>query len=217
MDQVIKSCVAVEGTDSENPKGIKCNAPCEPGFKYCPDHANKKGAVEERQRNALTVLNGGQDSQPPKIQFDEPESDFEEAKNKEVQNIQPRGQMATRSVGSVVDQVGQMLERVYSFTTDAHKAYVAIELEDWSFTDKAGTAQLRPEVSVYERALDRETRVIPQIAKLGMDQQKAIIEKAQFEGIKAAMTRTFIRMGMTQKQIDQANLIIAEEFSRMTA
>ena len=219
---MIRTCVAVVNHTKENPEGEKCGNECEPGFKYCEEHKDRKKAVEERQKASLKVLNGGATEQTrtdiPYTSFDDlPESGFEDAKSREVVvETRTRGQMATASPRNVVDQVSQMLERVYGFTSDAFKAYQAIELEDWSFTDKAGTAQLRPEVSVYERALDRETRVIPQIAKLGMDQQAAIIEKAQFEGIKAAMTRTFIRMGMNQKQIDQANQIIAEEFSRMT-
>lgn len=186
----------------------RCGNETKPGWKYCDECKDKPRAVEEAQQKAITNLGTAKEQAKEKFR---PRNEVVRAR----EEAKAEGVMANTSPQNIVDQVNQMLERCLNFEQDAFTAYSRLSIEDWSFKDKAGSAQLAPEIGVYERALDRAGRVLPMIAKLGIEQQAAIIEKAQYEGVKAAMTRTLIRLGFDESQMREANKIIAEEFRKL--
>lgn len=49
----------------------------------------------------------------------------------------------------------------------------------WRHTDARGAEQLRAEVALYERALDRSARILADIARLKIDERLAAISEAQ--------------------------------------
>lgn len=197
----MKTCV----TYLDNTKEV-CGEECEPGYKYCEHHRNRPKAVEETIKVASKRLGNTRNG----IDMT-PKNEVIVARTQAAAS----GEVSTVSPNNVVEQITTMLERVSNFTNDAYTAYARLSLDDWAFTDQAGSAQLRPEVSVMERALDREARVIPQIAKLGLEHQQTIIEKAQYEGIRSAITRTLVRLGFSESQMGEANKIIAEELRKL--
>lgn len=82
--------------------------------------------------------------------------------------------------------------------------------EAWRFTDRAGTEQLRSEVGLYERALDRAVRAAVALSKLNIEERYAALSEKQASTILYVLNQTFLRMGLTEEDRDRARIIAAQ-------
>ena len=206
-------CVA---RDPDNLDG-KCGRECEQGFKYCNVHKKRKGAVEERMQAGMQALS----TQTPVFDFTQPGQSSEDAL---IEEERVETQLAKREVepvvnqtshGTLVDQVNSMLGRVVDTEFNAYSEFNKLDPNEWRYRDKAGAEQIRGEVAIYERAMDRSLKALTQITKLGIEQQAAIIDKAQYEGVRMGLQRTFVRLGCDEREIGEALAILGEELARM--
>jgi hypothetical protein len=76
-----------------------------------------------------------------------------------------------------------------------------------------GTEQLRAELVLYERALDRAVSVLGVIAKLNIDERLAAIEERQAKMIEDGLFAAFEEAGLTIRDADMKERI-ATSFSR---
>lgn len=194
--------------------GEPCGNDCEVGYKFCEEHKGRKKAVEERLEKTVSGLSNPQNNR----------MNFEDPHEAEIVEEQQETALATRNVApvvnntshrTIVDQVNDMLTRVVDWEFSTFNEMNKLEPNEWRYRDKAGAEQIRGEVAIYERAQDRSLRALTQITKLGIEQQAAIVEKAQYEGVRTAIQRTLVRMGFDQQQISEALRILAEEFSNL--
>lgn len=209
-------CVA---RDSDSSDG-KCGRECEQGFKYCERHKGRKAAVEERLRSGVSGLSNN----TPVYDITGTQKEFQDEHSQVVEEDKVEDNLAKREVqpvvnntshGTIVDQVNGMLQRVVDMEFNAFNEFNKLDPADWRYRDKAGAEQIRGEVAIYERAMDRSLRALTQITKLGIEQQAAIVDKAQYEGVRTAIHRTLVRMGFDERQISETLKILAEEFSRL--
>ncbi|MFJ9771222.1 hypothetical protein ACIRVF_08255 [Kitasatospora sp. NPDC101157] len=73
----------------------------------------------------------------------------------------------------------------------------------------AGAEQLRAEVQLYERAMDRANAVLSSIARLNIEERLATISEAQAERILGAIDAVLAHLGVTGVQAAEAKTIAA--------
>ncbi|WP_050795829.1 hypothetical protein [Parafrankia sp. EUN1f] len=70
----------------------------------------------------------------------------------------------------------------------------ALDSESWRYNGQ-GAEQLRAEITLYERALDRSVSVLANIAKLRIDERLARITEDQAQAVVRLMTNVAARLG----------------------
>lgn len=111
----------------------------------------------------------------------------------------------------IYDKVEAMLERVLAFEEDAREAYNRLDVEDRRYVDSNGSEQLRSEVAVLERALDRSARVLREVTKLGIESQIVRINQEQMELLKNAVNATLVGLGLSRQEMNRARKLMAEK------
>lgn len=101
---------------------------------------------------------------------------------------------------------------------DALATHVAALADSYRFTDDKGAEQLRAEVALYERALDRSGKFLEMWARLGIDAMLAEMQVRVTEGQVAALTRgldAYRKAACVDDEAHQAGLAaLAKEMRR---
>lgn len=77
--------------------------------------------------------------------------------------------------------------------------------------------QLRAEVALYERALDRCNTVLATNVKLGIAERKAALRKAEVEMLALTIRTILGRLGLTREQKILAGQVVPEELRAISA
>jgi len=83
------------------------------------------------------------------------------------------------------------------------------ELERIRFTDDKGAEQLRAEVALYERAMDRCINVLATIGRLKIDERLAAISEKQADLVITAIEAALAYAGITGEQAADAKKVAA--------
>lgn len=89
------------------------------------------------------------------------------------------------------------------------------DLERFRYTTMTGGEELRAEVALYERAMDRTAKMLESIAKLNIDERLAVIDERRVERILTAIEAALAHVGVTD--IDQVNEARAVAGRHLTA
>lgn len=73
------------------------------------------------------------------------------------------------------------------------------------FTDDKGAEQLRSEVALFERALDRCEKFLTSMARLNIDERLAAIEQQKVDMVTAALSAALAELGLTEDQQREAS------------
>lgn len=84
-------------------------------------------------------------------------------------------------------------------------------LTDIRYQDAKGGEQLRAEVALYERAMDRCNTVLGTISRLNIDERMAVISEKQAERVIAAIDAVLDFLGVTGDQAVAAKRIAAQK------
>lgn len=207
-------CVAkIDGKDELNRwVKVSCGAETNPGYRYCEEHKTRQRAVEERERNSLATVIDATEAFP--------QQEGGEAEGRPGQEL-VREQDATHKEAkipldqkSIYEKTAEALDRMIEWEEKIFNMVTALPTEEWRYTDKAGAEQSRAELGWYERAQDRVLRGVTAVAKLDIDAQSVNANKMLREMIKVCVTNTLTRMGMAQHEIEQARIILTEEFEK---
>jgi len=187
-------------------KNTDCGAICEPGFTYCEAHKNRKKAVNERERASMEMI---ADANNPiqHVMNDVVDAEVVEENKKELQKAQ--------ATTTIFDRVADILDKTTKFADDAERRYNILRDDELRYYDKAGAEQLRSEVAVYERALDRQVRALTQVAKLNIEASAINVNNVVRQLITQTVMRVFVRMGLSAEQTKQARILLAEEFAKL--
>lgn len=199
-----------------------CNESTDPGYAYCGTHKNRRGAANERARKELgnivdaADIFGGNPIEPRAGARKEDTAPEVSEPSNSVATKSKQQPPTINKAYEVAQRCFEMLDRSIDFEDKAWQRLLKLPEEQWRYTDKAGAEQLRGEVSVYERAMDRTLRAVTAVAKLNIDAQAVNINKVVREMIKGVVMRVFQRMELDQQQIDQARKYLAEEFEKVS-
>lgn len=81
-----------------------------------------------------------------------------------------------------------------------------LRTEEWRWDGDRAGEQLRSEVVLYERAIERCTNTLVKIARLGIEDRLSRIAMRQQAIMEQAIVRTFADMGLTIEQQAQARI-----------
>jgi hypothetical protein len=87
-------------------------------------------------------------------------------------------------------------------------------LSSLRYENEAGGEQLRAEVALWERALDRCERFLTAMARLNIDERLAKISEQRAEVIITVFTVALERAGVQGEQLDAVLTAADEEFAR---
>ncbi|HMM96711.1 hypothetical protein [Phycicoccus sp.] len=75
----------------------------------------------------------------------------------------------------------------------------------------AGTEQLRAEVALYERALDRTARMLDALAKSGFEERRVRMSEQQGALVAEVLRRVFARLDLSEAQRALVPTVVPEE------
>jgi len=102
-------------------------------------------------------------------------------------------------------------------TKDIFRERVAqLREEAWRYSDAKGGEQLRAEIAMYERALDRSARVLADIARLKIDERLTAITEQQVQTLVTVFTAVLERLDLGEKA-GQVRELVAVEMERIGA
>jgi len=90
------------------------------------------------------------------------------------------------------------------------------QLEEWRYTHGSGE-QLRSEVAVVERAMDRAANVLTMIAKLNLDERLVRLEEAKAALVEKLILDVFTDLHLTEQQIRDGRVSLGRRLSAITA
>lgn len=90
------------------------------------------------------------------------------------------------------------------------------ELSELDYEDRKGAQDAKAIVQLYERALDRTTRLMGDMAKLKIDERLAAVSERQGELVATVLERVLENMDLGERKMEARNLLTAE-FKRITA
>lgn len=176
-------------------KGVVCgNTEFLPGTGKCLQHGGSNGNIQDKayRRGALAEVqrwSGG--SQPAEVVLF-PNNPFE----------------VLQSTLNSVNDFKSLIERKIEAMNE--------EGEDWRFTDKAGGEQLRSEIALYERALDRAVRAATALSKLNIEERYLAISEKQATSIIYIISTVLQRIpGITESQKQAAIAMVGEVIEEM--
>lgn len=82
---------------------------------------------------------------------------------------------------TALERMVETLDRILEWEESARKTVESIPVEDRRFVSRGGDEQLRSEVQIYERALDRTARTLAVISKMAIDEKTVSLGRAQTE------------------------------------
>jgi DNA replicative helicase MCM subunit Mcm2 (Cdc46/Mcm family) len=89
------------------------------------------------------------------------------------------------------------------------------EQEPWRFQDKAGGEQLRSEIQLYERALDRMIRAASALAKLNLEERFVKLSEQQAASMVYIINEVFKRSGLDDNQREMARDMVTVVIKEM--
>lgn len=82
---------------------------------------------------------------------------------------------------SALEKMDIVLSEVLKWASDARNRLYEIEPDEWRYTDRHGSEQVRTELAVYERAQDRAAKLLERVSKMALQEKAVAIGRAQME------------------------------------
>jgi hypothetical protein len=120
-------------------------------------------------------------------------------------------QQGYTKVDDPVEALSQLAGEVW-----AAKDFFASQIEQLRYDHRSGE-QLRAEVALYERALDRCIKVLEVMARLGISERRTRVAEAQAIMLAGVIDRVLDRLDLDEAQRMLALEIVPEELLAITA
>jgi hypothetical protein len=125
-------------------------------------------------------------------------------------------EQGVREISDPIDEMWRLCEEAVAFK-DFCAAHVA-RLEDrLRFVDAKGAEQLRSEVVLYERAMDRAERFLGNWARLGMEERLVRVREAQASALGKCLDRTMDAIGLPAEWRERLRVELAAQLRRLVA
>jgi chaperonin cofactor prefoldin len=173
--------------------GPPCRRPVKPGDIHCSFHGGKIPRV----RNAAQVR-----------------------KNQLQAQYQVRKRIMLAGGHATMDDAYAELEQLAAeaaiFRQVCFERLEALKVEDWRYAGKTGE-QLRSEVALYERAMDRSQKYLMDYAKLGIAEKRVKIAEAQAMILVGVIQNVLGRLDLSRDQKRIAATVVPEELRAIAA
>jgi hypothetical protein len=163
------------------------------GFDYCMEHLQTPRGLVRAQE---IIANGGM----PTI------ADLE----KEIANRTSSPDVDYHT--SALEKMDATLTEVMSWTEGSRKRLEAIDEDEWRYQDRARQEQVRAEVLIYERALDRSAKVLKDVSKMALQEKIVSLGRAQTELMIRLMMRVLENLHLDDVKFQQARMDLLVAF-----
>lgn len=109
---------------------------------------------------------------------------------------------------TALEKMLEAFDRVIAFEHATGKLMENLNPSDWRYTDRTGSEQIRSEVVLYERAMDRTARVLKDISKMALDSKIVSLGKAQTELMVRILMSTINELGLDVRQLEHARGVL---------
>jgi hypothetical protein len=116
----------------------------------------------------------------------------------------------TTSVANPLAKLLEIAAEAVAFKEELARRVVALEAHEWRYEHVAGE-QIRGDILLYERAIDRAARMLMQITRLGIEERLARVTERQAVIVEQAIVAALEESGATQLMQDKARDVVAKK------
>lgn len=162
-------------------------------YDFCVNHLN----TPRGRQHVLDVVNSGNLTRA---------SDVERviAQAREIPDADPQ----TTALMEMI----KLVEEISNWTDDAHRRLNQIPESEWRYHNRSRDEQVRTEVLVYERALDRQAKVLQAVSKMALSEKIVSLGRAQTELMIKMLLRVIDKLSMPGDMSERARLLLLEGF-----
>lgn len=113
---------------------------------------------------------------------------------------------------SALEKMSEALDRILEWEEDAKGRLHAIDERNWRYEDRKGAEQLRSEVGIYERALDRTSKHVGSMSKAAFQEKMITLGKAQVEMMIRMLMSVVTELKLPNDKTDYARQVLLEKF-----
>lgn len=169
--------------------GQRCTKPPIRGGTVCAKHGGAAPQVREAARRRLLV------------------------REVEAEALAVLGHEGIEQVGDPVLELGRLASEARALTTALARRVNA--LQDIRYRGERGSEQLRSEVSLYERALDRTARFMEILARLGYESRRVQVTEDMAAQVAGALRSILHELDLSPEQERRAPEIVAGAMLRL--
>lgn len=113
--------------------------------------------------------------------------------------------------------MAELVQRITDWEKSSYTRLHSISPDQWRYKDRAQSEQIRSEVLVYERALDRAANALTRVSKMAIDKKLVSLGKAQTELMIKMLLSVISKLTLTPAAQEQAKRYLLEEFQKEAA
>lgn len=113
---------------------------------------------------------------------------------------------------TALEQMSEALVEAQQWSRQAREMLYSIPAEEWRYTDRHGTEQIRSEVTMYERAQQSVARLVERASKMSLQEKVVSLGRAQTELVIRLAMGTIEDLGLDARAFDRARAILLERF-----
>lgn len=113
---------------------------------------------------------------------------------------------------TVLEQMGEALQRVLEWEEASKARLHRIPEEDWRYRSRDGSEQMRTELKVYEAALDRTVKVLGTASKVAIRDKMVSLGRAQSELMIKILLGVINDMALDREMVDKARYLLLTRF-----
>jgi len=115
---------------------------------------------------------------------------------------------------TALEQMSEALQEAQEWAAQARQMLYSIDQNDWRYTDRHGTEQVRSEVTMYERAQLNVARLVERASKMSLQEKVVSLGRAQTELVIRLAMGTIEDLGLDADAFDKARAILLERFRK---
>lgn len=105
---------------------------------------------------------------------------------------------------SALEKMDAVLTEILEWEKQSKRRLDEIDEDEWRFQDRARQEQLRSEVLIYERALDRSAKVLKDVSKMALQEKIVSLGRAQTELMIRIMMRVLESLKLDDVRFNNA-------------
>lgn len=109
----------------------------------------------------------------------------------------------------------KLVQEVLMLKEHLYEQIANMDAEDWTYTDRIGVEQARQVFQMYERAVERSSRLLVDLGKLNIDDRLAKVSEKQAEVVAVVMEKVLTAMELDEERRDEAKTLLGQEFRKL--
>jgi hypothetical protein len=132
-------------------------------------------------------------------------------------NVDPEV-VVTKPKMNPLEALNTFIDQIMEWNDVATAQVKKLKEDEWRYEDRAGGEQLRSEIAIYERSLDRGLRALQAVAKLNLAEKYIALSEKQAELMFIVMIETLTQLGVdgNSREVQQVLLQNVQRLSNQS-